>query len=191
MNAAGAAWRRTEEVLVRVRTPAALIGALAGALLLAGCAGDPGAAAVVDGRSISRAEVEGAQADLTEISGSAPAGQVLMALVVAPLFIQAATDQGVGASAEEARGLLEQSAEQSGRTDAVFADSTVEIIRMSLSVQNLGGLPDGQQMIDEINAQVLELDVDVNPRYGEANLVTGSVDPVTRPWITSPAPADQ
>lgn len=189
MNAAGAEGRRTEEVLVRSRTPAALVGALAGALLLAGCAGDPSTAAVVDGRTITRDAVEGAQADLIAFTGSAPAGDVLVALVVAPLFIDAANREGVGASEAEALAFLQDSAEQGGRPDAEFADSTVQIVRMSLAAQNLGALPDGQEVIADVNQRVTELDVDVNPRYGVLNLPEG-IQPAAHPWITTGAPAE-
>lgn len=167
---------------MRVRPSAAVALGVAGTLLLAGCAGDPSAAAVVDGRTITRAEVEAAQDDLSAGEGVS-AGEVLWILTIAPAYIDAAVDEGVGVSEDEARAALVDGNEQSGGADGEVADSTVQVARAILSSQALGALEDAETVLGDVQARVTELDVDINPRYGELDLSTGTIAPTLAPWI--------
>ena len=183
---------------MRVSTRAALVVAVFSAsALLTGCAGDPTTAAEVDGRVITRAEVEAAQEDYTAFSGSAAAAEdILVRLVVAQLVIDRAEAEGVGVSAEQARANLEAAAEQAELGDRDFADSTVEIERMSTAVVNLQGLEDAEQVFTELSEDLTELDVTVNPRYGTYDVEAATLSPTSYPWIvgaeaaTEPVPTE-
>lgn len=182
---------------MRVSTRAALVVAVvAASALLTGCAGDPTTAAEVDGRVITRAEVEAAQEDYTAFSGGAAAEDILVRLVVAQLVIDRAEAEGVGVSAEQARANLEAAAEQAELGDRDFADSTVEIERMSTAVVNLQGLEDAEQVFTELSEDLTELDVTVNPRYGTYDVEAATLSPTSYPWIvgaeaaTEPVPTE-
>ncbi|WP_199424888.1 hypothetical protein [Actinotalea solisilvae] len=174
---------------MRVRPSAAVAVGVAGTLLLAGCTGDPSAAAVVDGRTITRADVEAAQDDLSAGEGVS-GGEVLWILTIAPAYIDAATDAGVGVSEDEARAALVDGNEEAGGADGEVADSTVQVARAILSSQALGSLENGDEVLGEVQARVTELDVDVNPRYGELDLAAGTIAPTVAPWIVGTAGTD-
>ncbi len=167
---------------MRVRPSAAVVVGVSGVLLLAGCGGDPSAAAVVDGRTISRADVEAAQDDLSA-GGGVTTGQVLWTLAIAPLYIEAAADEGVGISEDQARSVLVDGNEQAGGSDAVVADSTVQIARAILSSEAIGGLEDSADVLGQVGERIRALDFEVNPRYGDVDLETGTIEPVVAPWI--------
>ncbi|WP_149202319.1 hypothetical protein [Actinotalea subterranea] len=174
------------------RAVAAATGILAGALVLAGCTADPRAAAVLEDRTISQATLERAQEDLGSLGTVPEAGRVLVFLIVAPTFIDAAAEHGVGVSRDDALEAMEASAVDAG-LDPVpdFGDGSVEIIRMSLALQKLQGLPDAQQIVEELDAEVQALDVEVNPRYGEADLATATIARPDLPWIVATEAEDE
>ncbi|QTE28888.1 SurA N-terminal domain-containing protein [Pengzhenrongella sicca] len=171
---------------------------MAGALVvgsLSGCSGQPGAAAVVDGEAIPVAELQDATSDLSPFFQDVTQGTILMVLVVAPTFVQAAEDAGVGVSTSQAKEALEQtaaSAVEAGDLTArttPFSDAAIEVIRFTLIQTNLTELAD-DDVTAQITADLADLDAEVNPRYGEADFSTWSVTPVTAPWLVETAPAE-
>ncbi|WP_182113266.1 hypothetical protein [Actinotalea sp. JY-7876] len=172
---------------MRVRPSVVGVG-VAAALLLSGCAGDPSAAAVVDGRTITRAELEAAQADLAALSGEVPAGDLLTTMAVAPLYIDAAAAEGVGVSADQARGVVAQSAAGGPGAERELADSTVEVFRMILAINALTAAPGGEEALAEVDEAARELDIEVNPRYGEFDPESGEVVPLAQPWLVAETP---
>ena len=170
---------------------------LAGALAaggLTGCSGQPGAAAVVDGAAIPVADLQQATADLGPFFEDITQGTILMVLVVAPTFVQAAEDAGVGVSTSDAKDVLEQTAAQAVEAGDIkarttpFSDAAIEVIRFTLVQTKLTELAD-----DDVSAQIAadldDLDTEVNPRYGEADFSTWSITQITSPWIVETAPA--
>lgn len=158
---------------------------------LSACSGQPGAAAVVDGESISVAELQIATSDLQPYLEAVSQSSVLMVLVATPVFDRAASAAGVGVSTQEAEDLLDQAAaaaQDSGtapaRTDP-FSDAAVEVARFTLLQQNIQGLPNGQEVTAQITDELASLDAEINPRYGEADFATGSITPTAYPWLVA------
>ncbi len=162
------------------RASAAVVASTVGVLLLSGCAGDPSTAAVVDGRTITRDEVDAAVEDLAAGNGEG-AGQVVWALAVAPLYIEAAEAEGFGISAQEARTALGDP-QQAGGADGVIADSTVEIARYFISANTLESEGAGE-VLQDVADQVAALEIDVNPRYGDVDLAAETVREGAVPWL--------
>lgn len=152
--------------------------------LLGGCSVSPGDAAVVGDRHISQAYVEQATTQLAPLLSNPEPASVLSVLVVAPSFIDAAAEHGVGASSDEARTLLEESAASAGLDPVpAFGEAALEVALFSLALQNLQGLPDGDAVVAEVQAATAALDVDVNPRYGTLDTATGQISATTPDWI--------
>jgi hypothetical protein len=162
--------------------------ALTGVVLVAtvGCSVHPGAAAVVDGRTISQDYLEETAADL----GMDPA-QALLLLISAPSFVEAAEAHDVAISTADARAELE--AQVGGEMAAELGAGAIEVMRMAMSAQALGELqPDGATIVEETGALALSLPMDINPRYGDVDPELGQVTQPDLPWIvTSPPPAEE
>jgi hypothetical protein len=174
-------WRRSAPALLA-------LGALVAGSLSA-CSAQPGAAAVVDGETIPVADVQAAAADLSPYLENVSQSTVLTVLVVSPTFERAAAEAGLGVSSEQAENLLDQvtqEAAQAGRAPTrteEFSDAAVQVARFTLLQQGLQGLPDASEVMAGIAADMAELDVEVNPRYGELDLATGQITPSSYPWI--------
>jgi len=169
---------------VKVATVGSLVGLglLGGALV--GCSVSPGDAAVVAGRHISQDYLDATARDLRPLLSDPSPSSVLSVLVVAPTFIDAAAEQGVGSSPDEAMALLEQSAAAAGLDPVpAFGDGAVEIALFSLAMQDLQALDDGADVVAQIQALAAGLDVTVNPRYGVMDPATGQISPTTPDWI--------
>ena len=165
------------------------LGALV--LGLSGCSGQPGAAAVVDGETVSVADLQAATSDLTPYLQNVTQSSVLMVLVAAPTFDRAASAAGVGVSTQEAKDLLDKAAKsaadagtQAPRTTP-FSDAAVEVARFTLLQQNIQGLPNGAEVTAQITKELGALDAQVNPRYGEVDLAAGTITPSAYPWIVA------
>lgn len=170
---------------------AGVLVALATTAGLAGCAGQPGAAAVVDGTAIPTADVSAALEELAPWFQGVTTTNVLAVLVQEPTVVELAAEKGVGVSDEDAEALLAQVVQQKvqGAT-ATFTDPSLAVARYSIAYTNLQGLPEDEGIGDEIDARLRELDVEVNPRF--ASLADGNqvAEPVPAPWlVTSAAPA--
>lgn len=170
-----------------------LVGGLAAVLVassLASCAAQPGTAATVDGRRITQAELEATVADLRPILGDIAASSVLQALIQAPVAIEAASENGVGVSDDDGRGLLATVAENAGVTaPETWSAGAVQIAKSDLSLEALSGLPDAQEVTAELNAAVAAQDIELNPRYGTVDTETGTVTPITWDWLAPDASA--
>ena len=161
--------------------------ALVAALALSGCTAHTGTAADVDGEPIAVTTVDRATRELNELFTVDPRG-VLSMLIVAPVYLDEAGDLGLGKSQAEARAYLADVAmanELDLDIDAV-SDATLDILRFDMAVRDMNQLVDPAPVVERINGRLAELDVDVNPRFGE---FTGQVvAPSTPDWIvTAPA----
>ena len=166
------------------RTGRAALAVVLGAAVLAGCAGQPGAAAIVDGRVISQDELAQAREDLASLFPEADAAGVLSYLIVGPFFLDEASERGVGVSRDDARALLKQELEASGAdTTAEFGDDALDVIRFTMAVQSLGALPEGEEALGEAEEALMGADIEVNPRYGTFDPQTGIQRP-SYPWLT-------
>lgn len=145
----------------------------------AGCSVHPGAAAVVDGRTITQEYTQNASDDL-----GLDAGRTLSLLIAAPYYVEMAENNGVGVSADDARtavhdGLLGEGADP----NVQLGDGAIEIVRLVLADQAVSPLPDGAQIRADTDARISGLDMDINPRYGEMDPASGLIGQVPRPWI--------
>ncbi len=138
---------------------------------VAGCSGTgaaPGTAAVVNGVTITERDVTVAVDEWAKITGqSVSRDQMVMGLVPAQTYIDAAAEAGVEVPDEEIDGLLAQTAGGMDGTLTVadLSPSTVSVLRSSLAIQALsqGGSEEGIMMLMEASDSMV---VKVNPRYG-------------------------
>lgn len=158
---------------------ATAVGVAAAVGMLTGCSSPPGAAAVVDGRVISESYLTDSY---TELSGIGVDKSTLLSLLIAaPYFIDAAEANGVGVSESEARTLIEDGLDG----DHEVSDGTVEFIRFRMAIENIADLPDGGQILDDVDRRVLALPMSINPRYGDLDRQTGRIAITPVPWIVS------
>jgi hypothetical protein len=188
---------------VRARVAAAVVVAVTG---VAGCSAQSGAAAVVEGRTIPVADVDAATEELAPYLQNASPSSVLLLLVAEPVFERVATANGIGVSDQEAQDVLDALAAPpeppAGGADGAddegqaadgateppeFGPASLSVARLTLLQRKLGEHPDGQALMAEVTADLAELDVDVNPRYGQIDLQQGGITPVEHDWLV-PAP---
>ncbi|MBO1751970.1 hypothetical protein J4G33_09160 [Actinotalea sp. BY-33] len=168
---------------MRVRTAAAVAAATTTAMLVAGCSTTPGAAAVVEGRTITQSTLDAAQQDLAPIFQGVDARTVLVGLIVAPYFLEAAAENGVAVSEEQAVEVVNQGLAESGQELPELSEGALEVLRFSLASQSLQQLEDAPAIISEVEAEIFEADVTINPRYGELDPETGQITAETLPWL--------
>ncbi|MBO9569902.1 MAG: hypothetical protein J7503_13930 [Cellulomonas iranensis] len=164
-----------------------MAGTVAAVALLAGCSGQPGAAAVVDGRTISTAELARADEELKPIFQGAGTNDVLGVLINEPFATEVAAERGVGVSDEQALDLLRSVTEQAlgaeAAADAEFGEGALAVARYSLAVTGLRDVPDAQDAMLEYQEKISAADVEVNPRFGDYTPETGVTAPVAPSWI--------
>jgi hypothetical protein len=152
----------------------------------AACSAQAGAAAVVEGEAIPVEDVQHAVDQLAPyLQGATPAG-VLLVLVAEPTVDRIAAENGVAVSDQQAEQLLTDLA--SDTPDAPdFGPASVTVARFSLLQQALSQLPDAAAVQDDVLARLQDLDVDVNPRYGELDFSRGGIAPIEHPWLVADA----
>jgi hypothetical protein len=163
-----------------------LVVLLLGAVTTAGCSPEAGAAAVVEGRAIPDADLQAAAAQLGPYLDGATPSSLLLVLVAEPTVEQVAAEKGVAVSDQQARAQL--TALVGDAPDAPdFGPEAVAVAQFSLLQQQLNQLPDAAAVQDDILARLQDLDVDVNPRYGELDFSRGGIAPVEHPWLVPEA----
>ncbi|HUX69356.1 MAG TPA: hypothetical protein VMV41_02480 [Cellulomonadaceae bacterium] len=169
----------------RRRTAAATAGiAVLVATLLAGCTGRPGAAAIVDGRAISVADVQQATTELQPYFQSVDQGTVLMLLIGAPTIESIASSAGLAVSDQQAIDLLDSAATSAGaKTPPTFGAPAIEVIKFSLAQKAIEGAANSAALVKQVNDQLLALHAEVSPRYGTVDLSQGSITPISYDWI--------
>ncbi len=175
----------------RRRTVAATAGiAVLVATLLAGCTGRPGAAAIVDGRAISVADVQQATTELAPYFQSVDQNTVLMLLIGAPTIESIASGAGLAVSDQQAIDLLDSAATSAGvKTPPTFGAPAIAVIKFSLAQKAIEGAANSAALVKKVNDQLLALHPEVSPRYGTADLSQGKITPISYDWIVKPAAA--
>lgn len=167
----------------RVRVVAAVVAAGG---LLAGCSGQPGAAAVVDGRTITTAELATAHEQLAPLFAGVGAQDVLGVLITEPFAVEAAAGEGAGVNDEQALALLRSVAvralgeEEGGALE--FGPGALAVGRYSLAASALQE-PDAQAAVTAYQERVAEADIEVNPRYGEFTEDLVVAPPAAPSWV--------
>lgn len=169
-----------------VRRTVSVVGVLAVAGVLAACGGGrPGAAAVVDGRSIPTSEVETATQELGPVLQGVSASAILGVLIQEPTVAAAASDAGVAVSDEQAADALDQQvAAAGGEAGQEFSPASVTVMRYLLEIQGLQGASDADTRLASLQEDLGALDFTVNPRFGTADDL-GTVGTTAYPWIVS------
>jgi hypothetical protein len=158
------------------------LGAVGLAAGLAACSGQPGAAAVVDGRAIPVSDVQDAQTELSPFFQGVTPSAMLAVLVQEPVLRAFLEEEDAGISQDQAETALSQLVEQSGGDpDAQFSEASRAVVRYTLeysALQQLGTSAD----IEKFTQALTDLDLQVSPRFGSVD--TGNViSPTTYPWI--------
>jgi hypothetical protein len=175
-------WR--EAVRGKAVRTAGLLLALTTTVGLAGCAGQPGAAAVVDGAAIPTSDVEAALTELMPWFQGVTTTNVLAVLVQEPTVVELAEENGVGVSDEDAQALLDQVVQQKvADATATFTEPSLAVARYSIAYSNLQDLPESAGIGDEIDTRLRALDVEVNPRFGSLEDGNQIAAPAPVPWI--------
>jgi len=141
---------------------------LAAGIALSGCAGKPGAAAIVDGQTISeQALAQSGRALQPFLQSQLTPSSMLSSMIQADVFLQVASEHGMGISAEEARDYLENIAEQAG-IDAPesYPEGTLDVTRMLMATQKLSTSQECATIQQEVVHELSEMDVSISPRYG-------------------------
>lgn len=149
-------------------------GAVSLALGLGACsaAGDPGAAAVVDGRVVSQADVQTAVAELPrEITQGVQVDPVqVVSLFVARDAVEETAREYTGlVTQEDARQFLRQIDEDAGRTPVQYSEPTLDVIAINLMVGQLTQTDVAAPVLNERISQLSGDDVTLNPRYGSVS----------------------
>ena len=176
----------------RVLTAVLLAGAgVAGTLGVAGCGGaHPGAAAVVNGTTISEDDIDAVAADLqpyVQPGQSVPRQNVLTALIMQPFIADRLKASGKMISLDQAAQALHQAATQGQRSPGnaprpeQWAKATKELAQAQLGMETLSPA-DRDRVADALT----KAKITVNPRYGEFQL-PGRVVPLVDNWIDAKA----
>lgn len=158
-----------------MKTPRLLVAVVASAaLLLSGC-GTANTAAVVDGQRITQSGLQEATEQIAQYaSRPMPARDVLTRLIIAPTVLRVLAERDVTITDAAARSAL---ADIDGPVPYL-----VDLTRLDLAIGQMT-----EQDFAEITSRLSDLDVDVNPRYGEFNAEQVAVVPAPAEWIANPA----
>jgi len=179
---------------VTVQGKRATVGALvalATAVMLSSCAGEPGAAVVVDGTGIPSSEITTAYDELSPYYQGIGADSVIGAFIDEPVVMDMAKEEGVAPSDEQAEAVLASDAQAADpKANPTFSEPALVVGRYIAGYRALVDASDQASVDKELALRRSRLDVEVNPRYGtlgDGNVV-GAATP--RPWIvqeTAPA----
>ena len=156
------------------------------AFALAGCAGQPGAAAVVDGRAITERSLSEATTELTEVlGGAASPAAILEVMIQAPFAVQVASEHGVAISTDEASDVLDAEVEARGDQPPAdgYGEEALSVARYLFLLGMIEQSPEGQQIMTELGERLQEVQVQLSPRYGDWNAEQAMVEQAPPEWL--------
>jgi outer membrane murein-binding lipoprotein Lpp len=161
-----------------------LAAALLSVAVLAGCSVHPGVAAIVDGRTMSQADLATSYAQLKPILTKAEPSSLLAGLIGAPEVVKVAEKNGAGSSDDDAKKLLDSVAKQAGVTPSgEWTSDALLLAKSDLGYQKLQAMGNGAALIADINSAIAALHVQVNPQYGTWS--KGTIAATAAPWIAA------
>lgn len=169
-------------VTMTTRVKAIAAGALIGALVLAGCAPAPGTAAVVDGETITTAEVDEVLADLAPVLATASATNVLSLLIISPDFLAAAESGGFGVTEDEGRAYIVANGLVTEEEAAALSAGALEIVRFAVMQGSIATEAE-VAVLDEAALALQGAEVELNPRYGTWDSEALTATALDTPWI--------
>ena len=157
-----------------MKTPRLLVAAAGAALLLSGC-GTADTAAIVDGQRITRSGLQEASDQIAQYASRPMEAQDLLTrLIIAPTVLDVLGERDVVITDAAARSTL---ADIDGPVPYV-----IDLTKLDLAIGKMT-----EEDFNEITSRLLELDVEVNPRYGTFDAEQVAVVPQTADWIAGPA----
>lgn len=160
---------------------------------LVGCAGQPGAAAVVDGRAISERALSETTTGMSPfLDAAASPSMVLDAMIQAPFAVEVASEHGVAVSTDQTADFLDE--QLAMREEAAPAGGYDDDVLSLAQYLLLLGQIDQDERAAEIHTAIAErvgaAEVQLSPRYGEWVPGQGAV-PASPEWLLTPevAPA--
>jgi len=171
---------------VRVRRAMTVAAVALGTALLAGCAGQPGTAAVVDGRTFTDAQVARAADELGPYLANSSPDAVLSAIVQSEIGLAVTEAHGVVVTEDQARVFLDTLAEQAGAEPADWGRESLAIARLQVAGQQLAEQGD-ETIAADFTRALAEVPVTVNPRYGVYDGQSGRIAQPERAWIVAPS----
>ena len=152
----------------------ALTLVLGATLALSACGNQaPGAAAIVDGTTISDKDVQTVSLELNTIAQGQQKltpSVVLLNLILAPYVLSEAARTGKSVTDAQARKVIAKVASPS--------PATMDFVRMQLAIPNLS-----QASKTSILTKLTKADVSVNPRYGTFDAAKIALLPTSPNWI--------
>lgn len=171
---------------MRMWRAAAVAVVLGLAAATAGCSVHPGAAAVVNGDQITTADLERVADELGPYLKDASPSAILTALLQSEAWLAVAASHDIEVTDDQGRDFLDQLASGSGSEPMTWGHESLVIARVQVASTELSSASEDLQ--GEFASAVADLDVTVNPRYGEYDPETGVVGAVDEPWIIGDEP---
>lgn len=167
-----------------MRTKAKVVASVVlAAGLIAGCSSQAGVAATVNGEQITTAEVDDGMALGPYYAEPPTPASVVASLIQARAVIDAAREEGMGASPADGAAFLDSIGAQDIQQDGEYPDAVLDLARMNLISQNLQTAPEGQNVIEEVNDFMSSADIEFNPRYGNWDIAQGGLNQDVPDWI--------
>lgn len=150
---------------------------------LMGCTNTQGAAALVNGQTISQRDIATVIGELGPIlehpDPSAVLGWLINAKAVAPI----AVDAGLALSDDEVVAFLKTHNLLPPDKAAALSAVSRDVVRGIMQRQHLSASPQAAKYLQELHAVLASNAIVVNPRYGMMNPQSGFIVPQTPPWL--------
>jgi hypothetical protein len=148
---------------------------LGGTLALSACGQPAGAAAIVDGKTVSEQNVQTVSTQLNTLAQGQQKltpSTVLLNLILAPYVLAEAERAGKGVSDAEARKVIAKVPNPS--------PATMDFVRMQLAIPSLS-----TEAKAAILTKIAKAKITVNPRYGTFDAKQVALAPTAPNWIRS------
>ena len=161
--------------------------ALTGFVLVAtaGCTAHPGAAAVVNGETITQGYLQDTVDDFADLGEVTPS-QLLNVLVAMRAGEDVVEDRGIAVSGADALAMLEDG----GIDTNGFSPGGVEVARYIAIVTQTQTRADAEEISEEMDAARRAADIVINPRYGVLDTESGTIVDRTPAWIVTDGSAE-
>ena len=176
---------------MRARRTAVVITAGAAVAALAGCSGEPGTVAEVEGVAITEAALDRVTDELGPFLADPSRGGVLTALVQSEAGGVLAERNDIEVSDDEAAGFLDDLATRSGVEPSSWGDGSLTIARMQLVGEAVAQEAGTEAALAQLTEIFAGLDITVSPRYGEYDPTTGEVVALHPAWIVDTSSVEQ
>jgi hypothetical protein len=175
----------------RARRPLAVAGAVVlAATLLSACTGQPGAAAVVDGRRIDVSALQQGTKELAPYFSGIDQASVLLVLMEAPALDAVASDAGLGVSAQQASDALATTAKDAGTNPVpVFGEAAIVTQRFLMEKDALQKSPNATELVAKVGVRLKAAKAEVSPRYGALDMAQGTATAIAYPWLVASSDA--